>query len=85
MPPLRNRVFVFFRSEIQRAQSKKEAALFTSKRQPVAPIKPHKEWMEKEASEKEGLAAAAGALADFDAEIDEMIEAVYAVRATAKG
>jgi hypothetical protein len=41
--------------------------------------------MEKEASEKEGLAAAAGALADFDADIDEMIKAVYAARAKAKG
>ena len=42
------------------------------------------EWMEKEASEKEGLAAAAGALADFDAEIDELIEAVYDARMKAK-
>ena len=44
-----------------------------------------KEWMEKEASEKEGLAAAAGALADFDADIDEMIEAVYNARTKATG
>jgi hypothetical protein len=41
--------------------------------------------MEKESSEKEGLAAAAGALADFDAEIDEMIEAVYTARTKATG
>jgi hypothetical protein len=63
---------------------KRRLALLTCKRQPAAPIAPHKEWMEKEASEKEGLAAAAGALADFDADIDEMIEAVYAARAKAK-
>ncbi len=63
----------------------KRLALLTRKRQPAALIAPHKEWMEKEASEKGGLAASAGALADFDADIDEMIEAVYAARAKAKG
>jgi len=64
--------------------SKKEAALLTHKRHPVVPIASHKEWTKKEASEKDGLAAAAGALADFDADIDEMIAAIYAARAKAK-
>ena len=45
---------------------------------------PYAEWAERETSKQEGLAAAAGALADFDAEIDEMIEAVYDARAKAK-
>ena len=61
----------------------REANVITRKRIPVAAIVPYEEWAKKEASEKTGLAAAAGALADFDAEFDEMIEAVYAARARA--
>ena len=58
--------------------------MITRKKVPVAVVVPYDEWARKEASEKEGLAAAAGALADFDIAIDEMIEAVYAAREKAK-
>jgi len=69
---------------IARLIHRKEAVVITRKRMPVAVIVPYEEWAKKEASEKGGLAAAAGALADFDIAIDEMIEAVYAAREKAK-
>lgn len=65
---------------IARLIHRKEAVVITRKKVPVAVVVPYDEWTKKEASEKEGLAAAAGALADFDIAIDEMIEAVYAAR-----
>ena len=73
-----------FSELIARLIHRREAIVITRKRIPVAAIVPYEEWAKKEASEKTGLAAAAGALADFDADIDEMIEAVYAARAKAK-
>jgi prevent-host-death family protein len=69
---------------VARLVHRREAIVITRKRTPVAVIVPYAEWAEKEAANAEGLAAAAGALADFDADIDEMIEAVYAARAKAK-
>lgn len=69
---------------VARLIHRKEAVVITRKRIPVAAIVPYEEWAKKEASDKEGLAAAAGALADLDAAIDEMIEAVYAAREKAK-
>lgn len=72
-----------FSEIIARLIHRKEAVLITRKRTPVAAIVPYAEWAERETSKQEGLAAAAGALADFDAEIDEMVEAVYDARAKA--
>jgi prevent-host-death family protein len=69
---------------VARLVHRREAILITRKRTPVAAIVPYAEWAEREISKREGLAAAAGALADFDADIDEMIEAIYAARAKAK-
>jgi prevent-host-death family protein len=69
---------------IARLIHRKEAVVITRKKVPVAAIVPFEEWAKKESSEKQGLAAAAGALAGFDAEIDEMIEAVYKARSKAK-
>jgi prevent-host-death family protein len=69
---------------VARLIHRKEAIVITRKKVPVAVVVPYDEWAKKEASEKEGLAAAAGALADFDIAIDEMIEAVYAAREKAK-
>jgi prevent-host-death family protein len=73
-----------FSELIARLIHRREAVVITRKRMPVATIVPYDEWSSKEASKQEGLAAAAGALADYDAEIDEMIEAIYAARAKAK-
>jgi prevent-host-death family protein len=73
-----------FSELVARLIHQKEAIVITRKRQPVAALVPYEEWAKKEASDKEGLAAAAGVLSDFDAEIDEMIEAVYAARSRAK-
>ena len=73
-----------FSEIVARLIHRKEAIVITRKRIPVAAIVPYEEWAKKEASDKEGLAAAAGALADFDAAIDEMIEAVYAAREKAR-
>ena len=73
-----------FSEIIARLIHRKKAVLITRKRTLVAAIVPYAEWAERETSKQEGLAAAAGALADFDAEIDEMIETVYAARAKAK-
>jgi prevent-host-death family protein len=69
---------------IARLIHRREAIVITRKGIPVAAVVPYEEWAEREAAKGEGLAAAAGVLADFDAEIDEMIEAVYAARAKAK-
>jgi prevent-host-death family protein len=73
-----------FSEIIARLIHRKEAVLITRKRMPVAAIVPYAEWAERETSEHEGLAAAAGALSGFDADIDELIEAVYDARAKAK-
>ncbi|MGZ5468749.1 MAG: type II toxin-antitoxin system Phd/YefM family antitoxin [Candidatus Aminicenantales bacterium] len=63
---------------------RREAIVITRKKIPVAALVPYEEWAKKEASEKAGLAAAAGALADFDAEIDAMVDAIYAARTKAQ-
>ena len=73
-----------FSELIARLIHRQEAVVITRKRVPVAAIVPYEEWVKKESSEMAGLAAAAAALADYDAEIDEMIEAVYAARAKAR-
>ena len=73
-----------FSEVVARLIHRREAVVITRKRTPVAVIVPYDEWTRKAASDKEGLAAAAGALADFDSEIDEMVEAVYAARMKAK-
>jgi prevent-host-death family protein len=69
---------------VARLLYRKEAVVITRKKVPVAALVPYEEWAGKESSEKTGLAAAAGALAELDAEIDKMIQAVYAARAEAK-
>lgn len=69
---------------VARLIHRRETVVITRKRVPVAAIVPYDEWAEKEAAKGEGLAAATGALADFDAEIEEMIDAIYAARAKAK-
>jgi len=73
-----------FSEIIARLIHRKKAVLITRKRTLVAAIVPYAEWAERETSKQEGLAAAAGALADFDADIDELIEAVYVARVKAK-
>ncbi len=73
-----------FSEIIARLIHRREAILITRKRAPVAAIVPYEEWASTQASKQEGLAAAAGALAEFDADIDAMIEAVYAARSKAK-
>ncbi len=69
---------------VARLLYRKEAVVITRKRLPVAALVPYEEWAKREASAKDGLAAAAGTLAHLDAEIDEMIEAVYTARAMSK-
>jgi prevent-host-death family protein len=70
---------------VARLIHRKEAVVITRKRHPVAVIVPFEEWIRNEqASPKDGLAAAAGALADYDAEIDAMVETIYAARVKAK-
>lgn len=69
---------------VARLIHRKEAVVITRKKVPVAALVPYEEWAKRESSEKAGLAAAAGALAAFDAEIDAMVDAIYAARANAK-
>ena len=70
---------------VARLIHRKEAVVITRKRQPVAVIVPFEEWTRhEEASAKDGLAAAAGALADYDSDIDAMVETIYAARVKAK-
>jgi prevent-host-death family protein len=70
---------------VARLIHRKEAVVITRKRQPVAVIVSFEEWTRREeASAQDGLAAAAGGLADYDAEIDAMVETIYAARAKAK-
>jgi prevent-host-death family protein len=69
---------------VARLIHRREAIVITRKRQPVAALVPYEDWAKNNASERPGLAAAAGALADFDAEIDAMVDAIYASRAKAK-
>lgn len=66
---------------VARLLYRKEAVVITRKKVPVAALVPYEEWAKKEASDRSGLAAAAGALADLDAEVDAMVEAVYEARA----
>lgn len=73
-----------FSEIVARLIHKKEAVVITRKRVPVATIVPYEEWARKEASDASGLAAAAGALAGFDAEIDAMMSAIYEARSKAK-
>ncbi len=63
---------------------RKEAVVITRKRRPVAALIPYEDWAKKEASDRQGLASAAGVLSDLDSDIDKMMEAVYAARAKAK-
>lgn len=58
--------------------------MITRKRVPVAAIVPYEDWAKKESSEEDGLAAAAGALADLDDDVEALVDAVYAARAKAK-
>jgi prevent-host-death family protein len=69
---------------VARLIHRREAIVITRKKVPVAALVPYEEWAKKEASEKSGLAAAAGALADLDADIDAMVDAIYAAREKAK-
>ena len=69
---------------VARLIHRKEAVVITRKRTPVAVFVPYEEWVKKESSQTEGLAAAAGAISGFDDEIDEMIESIYAAREKAK-
>lgn len=73
-----------FSEVIARLIHRKEAVLITRKRQPVAALVPYADWARSEASKQGGLAAAAGALAGYDAEIDQLVEVVYAARDKAK-
>lgn len=73
-----------FSEIIARLIHRREAIVITRKRTPVATIVPYDEWSGKDASKQDGLAAAAGVLAGYDAEIDEMLEAIYAARVKAK-
>ncbi len=73
-----------FSEVVARLIHKKEIVVITRKRQPVAALVPYEEWAKREASDRDGLAAAAGALADFDDEIDVMVNAIYESRANAK-
>lgn len=73
-----------FSEIVARLIHRREAIVITRKKIPVAALVPYEEWAKKEASEKAGLAAAAGALADFDAEIDAMVDAIYAARTKAQ-
>lgn len=69
---------------VARLIHRKEAVVITRKRVPVAAIVPYEDWAKKESSEKDGLAAAAGALADLDDDVEALVDAVYAARAKAK-
>ena len=69
-----------FSEIISRLIHRKEAVVITRKRRPVAAIVPYEEWARRTAAKPEGLAAAAGALAEFDEEIGTILEAVYAAR-----
>ena len=73
-----------FSEVIARLIHRKETVLITRKRTPVAAIVPYDEWLRTKAPDQEGLAAAAGALADYDAEIDHMLETIYDARSKAK-
>lgn len=69
---------------INRLVYKKESVFIMKRKKPVAVIVPYEEWVQRFAKKSEGLAAAAGALAEFDEEIDRMLEVIYAARRTAK-
>jgi prevent-host-death family protein len=69
---------------VARLIHRKEVVLITRKKVPVAALVPFEEWARKESSDMSGLAAAAGTLAGYDAEIDALVEAVYEARAKAK-
>jgi prevent-host-death family protein len=74
-----------FSELIERLIHTKEKIVIAKRNKPVAVILPYDEWVLHPMEKLDGLAAAAGALADYDKEIDEMIGEIFESRRKAKG
>jgi len=70
---------------INRLIHRKTSVFIMKRKKPVAVILPYEEWVQRFGEKSGGLADAAGALAEFDEEIDQMLEVIYAARRKAKG
>jgi prevent-host-death family protein len=73
-----------FSELIERLILKKEHIVITKHGKPVAALMPFDEWERQQAGEAGGLADAAQPAADFDDEIDQMIEEIYEARTKAR-
>jgi prevent-host-death family protein len=62
----------------------KEHIVITKRGKPVAVLVPYEEWERREGNASGGLASVAPPSADLDAEIDVMIEEIYAARARSR-
>lgn len=69
---------------VSRLIHKRDKIFITRKGKPVAVLLPVEAYRELAGREEHGLAAARGALADLDQEVDEMCENIYRGREKAK-
>lgn len=62
----------------------KEHIVITKRGKPVAALIPYEDWERRESDRSRGLADVAPPPGDHDAEIDAMIEKIYAARAKSR-
>jgi len=73
-----------FSSLVDRLIHLKEDVVITKRGKPVAALVPYEEWERREGDMSGGLASVAPPGEDLDAEIDAMIEEIYAARAKSR-
>jgi prevent-host-death family protein len=73
-----------FSSLVDRLIHLKEHVVITKRGKPVAALVPYEEWERREGDASGGLASIAPPREDHDAEIDAMIEEIYAARAKSR-
>jgi prevent-host-death family protein len=73
-----------FSSLVDRLIHLKEHIVITKRGKPVAALVPYEEWERRASDGAGGLAAVAPPTEDYDAEIDTMIEEIYAARAKSR-
>jgi prevent-host-death family protein len=73
-----------FSSLVDRLIHLKEDVVITKRGKPVAALVPYEEWERREGDASGALASVAPPGEDLDAEIDAMIEEIYAARAKSR-
>ena len=73
-----------FSGLIDRLIHLKEHVVITKRGKPVAALVPYEDWERRTAEGAGGLAAVAAPPENHDAEIDDMVEEIYAARARSR-